>query len=280
MLPDLGYFHPQVVHFAIALLIVGVVFRILWFTGKAAFMGPGATTLLLAGTLAAAVAVQSGTDAHGPVERVPGARHAVEEHEEWGERARNIFLIVSALEIAALLLASRTAHGSLAKGLRVASAVVGLAGVGALYEAAEHGGELVYDYAGGIGIRSGDPIDLQNTLVAGLYHTAMAARKAGRPDEAARMIDELARQRPNDTDVRLLQVESILRDRKDAAAALAALDALQAPADARTASRHGIIRADALVLAGQPDSARAVIAALLQASPDNARLKAKADSLR
>ncbi|MEO5509759.1 MAG: DUF2231 domain-containing protein [Longimicrobiales bacterium] len=280
MLPDIGFFHPHVVHFAISLLIVGVVFRVLWITGKLPFMGPGATTLLLAGTLAAVLAVQSGTDAHGPVERVPGARKAVQEHEEWGERARNIFLGVSALEILAILLASRTAHTSLAKGLRVASAVVGLAGVGALYEAGEHGGELVYNYAGGIGIRSGEAVDIQNTLVAGLYHTAMAARKAGRPDEAARMIDELARQRPQDADIKVLHIESILRDRRDAPGALAALAAEPPSADPRMNSRLGVLRADAYVLAGQRDSARAVIEALIQASPDNLRLKAKLDSLK
>ncbi len=61
-------------------------------------------TLLLLGTGAAVIAVQSGGDAHGPVERVPGARDMVEEHEEWGERTRNVFFLVVALELLALIL--------------------------------------------------------------------------------------------------------------------------------------------------------------------------------
>src|SRR5437867_3227725 len=103
---------------------MGVLLRCVSLTGRAAFTGPAAAVLLLVGTVAAVLAVQSGTAAHGPVERVPGARAAVIEHEEWGERTRNIFVVVAALEIAALAPAlSRWRRWVLA-----ASAVVGLGG--------------------------------------------------------------------------------------------------------------------------------------------------------
>ena len=71
--PRMGYYHPQFVHFAIALLVVGVGFRAISLMGRPAFVAPAATTLLLGGTMAAWLAAQSGTAAHGPVERVPGA---------------------------------------------------------------------------------------------------------------------------------------------------------------------------------------------------------------
>ena len=64
--------HPQVVHFAIALLFLGVPLRLISLTGKLAFTKHAATTLLLLGTVAAVVSVKSGTAAHGPVERIPG----------------------------------------------------------------------------------------------------------------------------------------------------------------------------------------------------------------
>src|SRR6266480_5829942 len=115
-MPNIGAYHPIIVHFAIALLVVGVTFRWISLTGRAPFTGPAAATLILAGAVAALLAVHSGTDAHGPVERIPGARNAVGEHEEWGERTRNIFLIVGAIEIAAPILDMRgsldTARGS------------------------------------------------------------------------------------------------------------------------------------------------------------------------
>src|SRR5213594_4735710 len=216
---SLAALHPAIVHFAIALLFAGVLFRWVSLTGRAAFTAPAAAVLLLVGSLGAVLAVKSGTDAHGPVERVPGARAAVMEHEEWGERTRNIFLVVAALEIAALIPAVQRWR----KGVHVASAVVGLAGAFSLYEAGEHGGELVYAYAGGVGIRSGNPDDVDRLLVAGLYHQAMLDRKAGRTAEAAELISQLAQRHPEDTSARLLVIESLIVDKKNGKAALAAL---------------------------------------------------------
>src|SRR5216110_3696265 len=142
---SLAALHPAIVHFAIALLFAGVLFRWVSVTGRAAFTAPAAAVLLFAGTLGAVLAVRSGTDAHGPVERVPGARAAVGEHEEWGERTRNIFLVVAALEIAALVPAvSRWRRWVLA-----GSALVGVGRAVSLYEAADLGGDIVYNYAGG-----------------------------------------------------------------------------------------------------------------------------------
>src|SRR2546426_12629456 len=62
-----------------------------------------------------------------------------------------------------------------------ASGVVGLMVAVSLYEAAEHGGDLVYGYAGGVGVRSGDPADVARLLVAGLYQQAMLDRRQGKP---------------------------------------------------------------------------------------------------
>jgi uncharacterized membrane protein len=256
---SLAPLHPQIVHFVIALLFAGVVFRCVSVTGRAAFTGPAAAVLLLVGTLGAVLAAKSGTDAHGPVERVPGARAAVVAHEEWGERTRNIFLVVAALEIAALIPAAHRWR----KGVHLASALVGLAGAFCLYEAGEHGGELVYAYAGGVGIRSGNPDDVGRLLVAGLYHQAMLDRKAGRTAEAARLIAQLATRAPDDTSARLLVIESLIVDQKDGRAALGALASFPAVLDSRFLRfRVGLLRADAFALAGMPDSAKRVLQAM------------------
>ena len=262
---SLAPLHPQIVHFVIALLFAGVVFRCIALVGRAAFTGPAAV-LLLVGTLGAVLAVKSGTDAHGPVERVPGARAAVVEHEEWGERTRNIFLVVAALEIAALIPAAQRWR----KGVHLTSALVGLAGGFSLYEAAEHGGELVYAYAGGVGIRSGNPDDVGRLLVAGLYHQAMLERKAGRPAEAAQLIGQLTQRLPDDTSARLLAIESLIVDRKDGRAALTALASFPAVLDSRFLRfRVGILRADAFVAAGMPDSAKATLEAMSREFANN-----------
>ena len=142
-----------------------------------------------------------------------------------------------------------------------------------LYEAAEHGGELVYEYAGGIGTRSGDPADITNLLVAGLYHSARSARDSGKSELAARLFEELAQTRPADTTVWLMVAESKLRDRKDPAAALAALAAFQVPGESRYDVRHGMLEADAYKALGQPDSARTVLQGLSQRHPNSQPVK-------
>lgn len=210
-MPDLAFYHPQIVHFVLALLGAGVLLRWVALTGKWPWTSPAAAALLLAGTVAAVAAAKSGTDAHGPVERIPGARAAVMEHEEWGERTRNVFLVVAVLEVLGLAFATRPWR----RWLYVGSAIVGLGGAFALYEAGEHGGELVYTYAGGVGTRSGDSTDVARLYLAGLYQQAQLDRRQGKAAEAGELFAQLARQYPDNVDVQLLAVESLITDKKD-----------------------------------------------------------------
>lgn len=271
-MPNLAPFHPQIVHFVVALLAVGIALRWLSLTGKVPFAGPAAATLLLLGTVAAVLAVSSGMDAHGPVERIPGVREAVQTHETWGHRTRNIFLGVAALEILGLVMI-RVRPG-VRRWAEVSSAIVGLVGGVALYQAGQQGGELVYSYAGGVGIRSGDTSDVERLLVAGLYEQALVDRAQHKSAEAADLIDQLARRLPGDTTVLLLRIESLIVDRKDPVGALAALQALTLPADnPRLRIQAGTLTADALVALGRPDSARAVVRALVTEFPTSRRLK-------
>ena len=266
-MPNLGVYHPIIVHFAIALLILGVVFRWISLSGRAVFTGPAAATLILLGTAAAVLAVQSGTDAHGPVERIPGARQAVQEHEEAGEWARNVFLVVALLEIAALV--ARRRNINVARGALWGSALVGIFGVAALFKAGDRGGDLVYAYAGGIGTRLGDTADVSRLYVAGLYQQAQRARAAHDSARAASLFGQLAREFPNDTTVQLLAAESQLHDKNDPRGALATLARLQVPPGNRfLASRVAFLKADAFVAAGKPDSARATLEQLAAAYPE------------
>lgn len=274
-MPNLGSMHPYVVHVVIGLLIAGAVLRLVSLAGKWNWTSPAATTALLLGTIAAAVGVKSGVDAHGPAERVPGARAAVIEHEELGERTRNVFFVVAALELAGLALASRR------RWLHLASGAVGVVGLYFLFETAEHGGELVYSYAGGVGVRTGEPEDVGRLLKAGLYHQAMLDRGEQRPDAAARLFDEMARRWPEDAEVRVLAADSRLRDAGDPAGALAAAESLAATLeDARLKRNAALVQVYALAALGQRDSARAVAERLATENPTITRYRALADSLR
>jgi len=269
-MPSLAGLHPIVVHFAIALLIAGAVFRWLSLTGRLSFASPAAASLLLAGTVAAVLAVKSGTAAHGPVERIPGVVDAVIAHEHWGERARNAFIVVAVAELAVLLLARRGKERMAV----IASAVLCVPAVFCLYEAGEHGGELVYEYAGGPGLRTGDPADVGRLLVAGVYNQAQADRKAGRPGDAAALVSAIAPRFATDPNVQVMAAESALLDRKDPAAALDILGRTTVPQDnARLRMRHGLLMADALEAAGRPDAARATLQQLASAFPESGRIK-------
>ena len=279
-MPSLASLHPLIVHFAIVLLIVGVIFRWISLTGRAAFTGPAAAVLLLAGTAAAFLAVKSGTAAHGPVERVPGVRDAVVEHEDAGNWAQNIFLIVAALELAAL--ATRRRNLNVARGALWGSAVVGIFGAAALYKAGDRGGDLVYRYAGGVGIRYGDTADVNRLYLAALYQAAQQARNQHDSTRAAQLFGDLARQYPNDTTVQFLLIESVVRDKHDGRGALVALARLKVPADDRRLQlRYAFLKADAFLAAGQPDSARATLERLAAAFPDmQQRIKDRLDQIK
>lgn len=265
-MPSIGFYHPIIVHFVIALLYVGVAFRIVSLTGKLQFTNLGALTLILLGTAAAVLAVQSGHDAHGAVERIPGLRSAVGTHEDWGENARDAFLVVALLEILAFAFARRSFHRVLLFG----SAIAGAASCVVLYIAGDKGGDIVYEYAGGPGIRSGDTTDVSRLLMAGLYNQAMVDRKAGRSADAAALIDEMVKRNPSDTTVRLLAIESLIQDRKDPKGALAALNALAVPPGNATRFlrlRTGMLRVDAFRAAGMADSAQSVMDGLEKEFP-------------
>ena len=266
-MPNIASFHPQIVHFIVVLGFVGVGLRLLSFVTPIEWIRPAATLALLAAATAAVVGAESGDQAHQASERMPGARTAVQEHEDLGNRTRNLFLLVASFEILALAMRKRE---KIRRAALVGSAVAGVVTAFFLFEAAEHGGELVYGYAGGVGTRSGKPEDIKHLLVAGLYNGARADREAGDSASAARLTEELVRQMPGDPGVALLAVRSRLIDRHDPAAAMAALDSLPLPADnPRIVLQAAMMRGDIFVAMGQPDSARAALQAVLQKYPDN-----------
>lgn len=274
-MPNIGFMHPYVVHIVVGFVIAGCVLRILSLFGKWTWMNPAAATSLILGAAAAFVAWRSGVDAHGPAERVPGARAAVVAHEEWGERSRNLFLLIAGVEVLGLAVPSRR------RVIHVASAALGAVGLFVIYETAEHGGELVYSYAGGVGLRTGETEDVGRLLIAGLYHQAMVDRREGRGEAAARLFAEMKQRWPDDAEIRMLAADSRLRDAGDATGALADLDSLiPVIQDARIKRNATLARAYAFLALGQKDSARAVVEKLAADNPANARYRALLDSLR
>lgn len=292
---NLGAMHPQVVHFVVAALLLGFPIYLLSFLRRPAFLRPMASVLLLVGTIAAFAAVRTGDAAHGPAERLPDTRDVVVHHEELGERTAKVFAVVLLLELAALGLAWRAgphapsvlhveagtpedagAHTKrfAATSLRAIVALVWAVGVVQLYETAGHGGALVYEHAGGVGYRTGDQQDIGRLLRAGLYAQSRVDREAGRSEDAARLVEEMAGRFPASLEVQLLGVESLILDRRDGAAALERLASIPVPADdARLALRRQLHAFDAYMLLQLPDSALAALDAVPEQYRENAQVR-------
>jgi hypothetical protein len=78
----------------------------------------------------------------------------------------------------------------------------------------------------------------------------------------------------------MIRIESLLRVQGNAAGALAALDSVQRPeGNARLRNQVASLKADAFASAGMKDSARVILEGMLKQQPNNARLKARLDSL-
>lgn len=275
-MPAIGHLHPLVVHFAIALLLVGVAFRLLAFVLKArvAWLGPAAATLLLLGAASAAVSAKSGRDAHGRAEHVPGCADAVFEHEAWGERARNVFLAVAVFEIAALVLARRKKDATIPLLL---STALGLAGAYVILRTGRSGGDLVYAYAGGVGVRGSDAKDTERLLIAGYFHRAEALRDAKKSAEAASLVEEMGARFPSDAEVALVVAESRIVDAKEPARALEKLDAIT-DADEGVGARRAILRADALDALGKKAEARATLEEAVKKYPTRRSVQRRLDA--
>ena len=148
--------------------------------------------------------------------------------------------------------------------------MLGLVGLFFVFETGEHGGQVVYSHAGGVGMRSGDPQDVERLLLAGIYQQSILDRSAGRPEDAARLVEMAAARWPGDLEVQLLLAQSQLEDRQDAALSTATLSRLQIPKDARPLRlRHGVLLVDALSASGQSDAALAALQSLKAQFPES-----------
>ena len=276
-MPNLAYYHPLIVHFVIAGAGLGILFRWLSLTGKLTWTNGAAAALIVIGAVAAWFAVVSGADAHGAAERIPGVAQAVQLHEDAGHDARNVLLLIAAIELAALV----PALAKWRKPILIVSAIVGVGGAYEIYKVGELGGDIVYVYAGGVGIRSGDSTDVNRLVLAAMYDRAQLDRTQKNADGAAAAFANLAVQFPGDQSVQLLAVESLLQDKKDFPGALAALSRIPEPPDSdRTRTRFELDRADAFIGNGQKDSARTILAALASKFPTSKRIQDRLGKLK
>ncbi len=142
--------HPALVHFPIALILLGTLLAIVAVFSRRFHLPWIAAGMLGLGAVGAIAATWSGEEDGEKQESIPAqAKEMLEEHEEWGERARNIALLAAAAAIASAALRRYPVVA------RSAAGIAALAAVGAsicVAEAGHYGGKLVYQY--GVGMNS------------------------------------------------------------------------------------------------------------------------------
>jgi len=147
MIPIPDPLHPAVVHFPIALLIVGAGLSVIAVLFRR--WAPAAALLLVLGAAGAVVAVGTGESEDDRLGKLQGAAHQLlEDHEHAGERARNFALVAAALSVLALLAARWSLLG---RSIGALAAVVALMTAWNVAQAGHYGGLLVYHQ--GIGLR-------------------------------------------------------------------------------------------------------------------------------
>jgi len=141
LLPD--PFHPAVVHFPIALSLVGLLLDLLSRHPKARSLAPGGLVLMVLAALGGIAAVLSGQVAEDDAAVPRAARDLLERHEELGDVAMWALLVVAAVRV---VLALRGAFRGWAAWvyLALALAVCGLVGYQGYL-----GGELVFRHGVG-----------------------------------------------------------------------------------------------------------------------------------
>jgi uncharacterized membrane protein len=137
--------HPIVIHFPIALLLVGVLVQIAGLITKKDWLSRASLLMLILGALGTFFAVRSGHAAEETVIETPAIEATLERHEDLGEWTMWFFLVLAA---------SRVALGWWRKpppAIHWIFVVAWLGGAGLLVWTAYHGGELVYRHGAGVG---------------------------------------------------------------------------------------------------------------------------------
>lgn len=148
-LPPAAGLHPLVVHFPIALLLVAPVLVVLSMVMKKHRLGlaGAALALMLIGTAAAFVAVQTGNTAGELAERTPQVSATLERHEELAETTRAVFALLTFMFVV-MFGAPLARRQEWSNGLYVALSAVFLVfytgGAVALVNTAHLGGQLVH----------------------------------------------------------------------------------------------------------------------------------------
>lgn len=150
-MPILGPLHPAIVHAPVALILVAASFELVGRATDLAWWRKAAFAMLVFGTVAAWLAVWSGTQAEEPAEDQGVPQEVIEAHENVAKLSA--WLATGAVMVRTL--AGRLGSAGAATG--VLGLLLHLAAAGAVGVAAFRGGTLVFEHGAGVKV-DGQPV--------------------------------------------------------------------------------------------------------------------------
>ena len=156
---DTSHLHSMIIHFPIALLMVGFLADILGVILKKEFFTKAGFYLLILGTIGVIAAYLSGNIAGEGVEEAGTLKQALENHEHAAELS--LWLMVAAALVRITIVAAKRYTGI----LKYAALTLFLLGVLSIIRTGYYGGELVYKHAAGVQFNLG--FDFNNSPVQG-----------------------------------------------------------------------------------------------------------------
>lgn len=152
MLPD--PLHPAIVHFPIVLLLLGAPLAILSVFLRKWHIPVLAAIVLSLGAAGALAATWTGeNDAEMAGELAGNGEQTLDEHEEWGKRARNAGIVAALLAITSAALIRKPVAGG---AVGAVAAVAAVAAAFSVAQAGHYGGQVVYKFGAGVNIASGE----------------------------------------------------------------------------------------------------------------------------
>lgn len=141
---DTSHLHPMIVHFPIALLVVGFLFDAISLFVKKEFFSTAGFYLLILGTLGVIAAFLTGNYAGDGISEAGSLKQALETHEGAAELALWLMVITAVVRIA--LVIAKKYEG----GFKYAAVFLFLLGVLAIARTGYYGGDLVFRHAAGV----------------------------------------------------------------------------------------------------------------------------------
>lgn len=155
---DTTHIHPMIVHFPIALLIVGFLFDLIGIFVKKEFYCKAGFYLLILGTLGVIAAYFSGDMAGDGISEVGALKQALETHESAAMLSLWIMVIASVVRIGTVAFKK---YSGAYKWIALALFLIGVLSIA---RTGYYGGELVFKHAAGVQFNLGMDFNSDNNL--------------------------------------------------------------------------------------------------------------------